>query len=279
MAFSYLKRFLRLYAGLFLCAVSIRLAIQGGVGVTPWDVLHMGLADVTGISYGTVNILVGLLILTTSIVLGEKIGFGTLCNTLSVGYLVDFLAWLDVIPAAPNLLTGCLMMAASLFVLAMGSFLYIGAGMGCGPRDSMMTAFSKRLARVPVGLIRGAIETVVLVVGFFLGGPVGAGTVIGMFGIGPAIQVVFGLFGFDVRTVRHESVADTLRILSGKTAPAGERAEGRNRAACGTFCLCKQSVKSENNSLPRLLMRGLSVYNILMLVQRSCYTKGRDPSL
>ena len=90
----------------------------------------------------------------------------------------------------------------------------------------MMTAFSKRLTRVPVGLIRGAIETVVLVVGFFLGGPVGAGTVIGMFGIGPAIQVVFGLFGFDVRTVRHESVADTLRILSGKTAPAGERAEG-----------------------------------------------------
>ena len=67
MALSYLKRFLRLYAGLFLCAVSIRLAIQGGVGVTPWDVLHMGLADVTGISYGTVNILVGLLILTTSI--------------------------------------------------------------------------------------------------------------------------------------------------------------------------------------------------------------------
>ena len=226
MALSYLKRFLRLYAGLFLCAVSIRLAIQGGVGVTPWDVLHMGLADVTGISYGTVNILVGLLILTTSIVLGEKIGFGTLCNTLSVGYLVDFLAWLDVIPAAPDLLTGCLMMVASLFVLAMGSFLYIGAGMGCGPRDSMMTAFSKRLTRVPVGLTRGAIETVVLVAGFFLGGPVGAGTVIGMFGIGPAIQVVFGLFCFDVRTVRHESVADTLRILSGKTAPAGERAEG-----------------------------------------------------
>ena len=130
MALSYLKRFLRLYAGLFLCAVSIRLAIQGGVGVTPWDVLHMGLADVTDISYGTVNILVGLLILTTSIVLGEKIGFGTLCNTLSVGYLVDFLAWLDVIPAAPDLLTGCLMMVASLFVLAMGSFLYIGAGPG-----------------------------------------------------------------------------------------------------------------------------------------------------
>ena len=82
MALSYLKRFLRLYAGLFLCAVSIRLAIQGGVGVTLWDVLHMGLADVTGISYGTVNILVGLLILTTSIVLGEKVGFGTLGNTL-----------------------------------------------------------------------------------------------------------------------------------------------------------------------------------------------------
>lgn len=85
MVLSYVKRFLRLYAGLFLCAVSILLAIQGGVGVTPWDVFHMGIQNITGISYGTVNILVGLCILTTSIVLGEPIGFGTLCNTLSGG--------------------------------------------------------------------------------------------------------------------------------------------------------------------------------------------------
>lgn len=184
MVLSYVKRFLRLYAGLFLCAVSILLAIQGGVGVTPWDVFHMGIQNITGISYGTVNILVGLCILTTSIVLGEPIGFGTLCNTLSVGYMVDFLKWLNWVPAAPNAIAGCGMMVLSLFVLAMGSFLYIGAGMGCGPRDSMMTAFSKRLTKVPVGLIRGTIETVVLIIGFFLGGPVGIGTVIGMFGIG-----------------------------------------------------------------------------------------------
>ena len=175
MVLSYIKRFLRLYAGLFLCAVSILLAIQGGVGVTPWDVFHMGIQNITGISYGTINILVGLCILTASIVLGEPIGFGTLCNTLSVGYMVDFLKWLNWVPAAPNAIAGCGMMVLSLFVLAMGSFLYIGAGMGCGPRDSMMTAFSKRLTKVPVGLIRGTIETVVLIIGFFLGGPVGIG--------------------------------------------------------------------------------------------------------
>ena len=107
MVLSYVKRFLRLYAGLFLCAVSILLAIQGGVGVTPWDVFHMGIQNITGISYGTVNILVGLCILTTSIVLGEPIGFGTLCNTLSVGYMVDFLKWLNWVPAAPNAIAGC----------------------------------------------------------------------------------------------------------------------------------------------------------------------------
>ena len=106
MALSYIKRFLRLYAGLFLCAVSIVLAIQGGVGVTPWDVFHMGIQNITGISYGTVNILVGLCILTTSLVLGEPIGFGTLCNTLSVGYMVDFLKGLGWIPAAPNAIWG-----------------------------------------------------------------------------------------------------------------------------------------------------------------------------
>lgn len=156
---------------------------------------------------------------------GEPIGFGTLCNTLSVGYMVDFLKGLGWIPAAPNAIWGCAMMVLSLFVLATGSFLYIGTGMGCGPRDSMMTAFSKRLTRVPVGLIRGGIETVVLVIGFFLGGPVGLGTVIGMFGIGPAIQLVFQLFRFDVRTIRHESVLDTVRRITARPAAAAEPAE------------------------------------------------------
>lgn len=225
MALSYIKRFLRLYAGLFLCAVSIVLAIQGGVGVTPWDVFHMGIQNITGISYGTVNILVGLCILTASLVLGEPIGFGTLCNTLSVGYMVDFLKGLGWIPAAPNAIWGCAMMVLSLFVLATGADVEEGAGMGCGPRDSMMTAFSKRLTRVPVGLIRGGIETVVLVIGFFLGGPVGLGTVIGMFGIGPAIQLVFQLFRFDVRTIRHESVLDTVRRITARPAAAAEPAE------------------------------------------------------
>ena len=124
-----------------------------------------------------------------------------------------------------RLYAGLFLCAVSI-LLAMGSFLYIGAGMGCGPRDSMMTAFSKRLTKVPVGLIRGTIETVVLIIGFFLGGPVGIGTVIGMFGIGPAIQIVFNLFHFNVRTIRHESVLDTVRRLSGKTAAvAAEPAE------------------------------------------------------
>ena len=76
-----------------------------------------------------------------------------------------------------------------------------------------------------MGLIRGGIETVVLVIGFFLGGPVGLGTVIGMFGIGPAIQLVFQLFRFDVRTIRHESVLDTVRRITARPAAAAEPAE------------------------------------------------------
>lgn len=204
MLFSYLKRFIRLYAGLFLCAVSILLCIQGGVGVTPWDVFHIGLQNITGISYGTISILVGLAILSVSLVLREKIGAGTLCDILSVGYMVDFLKYLNVIPAAGNFL--------------------IGAAMGCGPRDSMMSALSKRLTKVPVGLIRSTIELTVLVLGYFLGGPVGVGTVIGMFGIGPAIQLIFNLFHFDIRAVQHESVAETVRnLFSGQAAVADKQ--------------------------------------------------------
>ncbi len=224
MLFSYLKRFIRLYAGLFLCAVSILLCIQGGVGVTPWDVFHIGLQNITGISYGTISILVGLAILSVSLVLREKIGAGTLCNILSVGYMVDFLKYLNVIPAAGNFLIGAAMVAAAQLVLATGSFLYIGAAMGCGPRDSMMSALSKRLTKVPVGLIRSTIELTVLVLGYFLGGPVGVGTVIGMFGIGPAIQLIFNLFHFDIRAVQHESVAETVRnLFSGQAAVADKQ--------------------------------------------------------
>ena len=214
----YLKKFLRLYAGLFFCALSIVLAIQSNIGVTPWDVFHIGLQQISGISYGTINILVGLCILLIAACMGEKIGAGTICNTLSVGYMVDIIQFFQPIPQSSSLLLSCVMMVLSLLVLAYGSYLYIGSGMGCGPRDSMMSALSKKFTRIPVGIIRGSIETAVLVIGFFLGGPVGIGTLIGMFGIGFAIQLVFGFFHFDVRTITHESVMDTIRGIIGKNA-------------------------------------------------------------
>lgn len=214
----YIKRFIRLFCGLFCCALGISLSIQGNVGVTPWDVLHQGISAHTGLSYGVVSIAVGLTILCISAFMGEKVGAGTLCNIVGIGLMVDVIQAAAVIPQAQNLVIGCAMVALSLLVLATGTFLYIGAAMGSGPRDSMMTAFSKRLPKIPVGLIRGAIETVVLIGGFFLGGQVGAGTVIGVFGIGPAIQLVFGLAHFDVKSVRHESLLETAKNIFSRSA-------------------------------------------------------------
>jgi uncharacterized membrane protein YczE len=184
----------RLFAGLWLFAAGVVLGLRAGLGVAPWDVLHDGIRRVSPLSFGTATILVGVVLVAVALAAGIRPGPGTLANMLAIGVFADAMLAtgiagdLDARPLPLRLLA----VAGGVGLVALGTALYIGAGLGSGPRDSLMLALSAR-TRLRVGVVRALIEGSVLVVGWLLGGAAGVGTVLYAFGIGPAVELAFRL--------------------------------------------------------------------------------------
>ncbi|MHA7304179.1 membrane protein YczE [Arthrobacter sp. TMN-49] len=179
-------RLIRLFLGLALYGVSIALMIRGNIGASPWDVFAQGVSRTTGLSFGLWTILISGGVLLLWIPLKQRPGFGTIANALLVGVFADL--GLALIPEANHLALQISSFAAGLFMLAFATALYIGAGLGPGPRDGLMTGLVRVTGR-PVWLVRTGIELSVVVLGFFLGGVVGAGTAAFALGVGPLTQL------------------------------------------------------------------------------------------
>ncbi|MDF2596470.1 MAG: putative rane protein [Clostridia bacterium] len=198
-----LKRLFALFLGILLYAFGIVLSIEANLGIAPWDAFHQGISTLTGITMGQAGIGVGILILIFNYWLKEKIGLGTIVNILGIGLMIDFLLYLDIIPTMHSLVGGITAIVVSMFVIAFGSYFYIGSGYGIGPRDGLMVGLVKKTNK-KVGFIRGVIELSVLVIGVVLGGKIGIGTVILGIGIGPIVQLTFKFLNFDVSTIKHQ---------------------------------------------------------------------------
>ena len=188
------SRLTGLVAGLFLCAVGIVCFLESELGLPPWDVLHQGLAEQTGLSFGAANLVVSVVVLAAAWLLRARIGLGTLLNALLIGTFVIGLTRLE---AVDDLSGGGLGLRIALLALALacfgvGSAFYIGAALGAGPRDSLMLVLSRR-AGVRIGVARAAVELGALVTGFALGGTAGVGTLVFALGIGPAVELSFWL--------------------------------------------------------------------------------------
>lgn len=179
-----IRRVPRLILGLALFGFGIALMVLADLGLSPWEVLHQGISRTTGIPIGTVGIITGILVLLLWIPLRERVGIGTLFNVLLIGIVIDLTLWLAPIEPTATWHHWVLLIAGMIFI-AVASGMYIGVGLGPGPRDGLMTGIGKR--GVPIGLARGAIELTVLGLGFLLGGRVGIGTVLFAFGIGPLV--------------------------------------------------------------------------------------------
>jgi len=208
-------RFLSMLFGLILYAVGIVVTINAHIGYAPWDVFHVGLSNTIGISIGLVSICVGMLIAGIVMLLGEKLGIGTFSNMVIIGPVIDLLFHLKIIPVAPNMYFGIPMLVAGLFIISFGSYFYIRAGFGVGPRDNLMIVISRK-TKIPVGVCRSIVELLVTLGGWLLGGMVGIGTVISVLAIGFCIQITFRLFKFDVKKVQHETMFTTLKRLKRK---------------------------------------------------------------
>lgn len=204
----FLRRLLSLVWGLLLYALGIVLCVQANIGCAPWDVLHMGLSLKIGITMGQISILVGGLICVIVLLLREKLGMGTLLNMFLIGIFMDLIFYVNIIPAMSSLWSGVIMMIVGLFVIALGSYFYIGSGFGAGPRDSLMVSL-KRHSHWPVGTCRALVEGLALLLGYILGGKVGIGTIIAVFGIGFCVQIVFHVLRFDPAVITHETLSGT----------------------------------------------------------------------
>jgi uncharacterized membrane protein YczE len=205
----------RLFTGLFLYALGIVFTINANLGLSPWDVFHQGISTLTGITMGQASIIIGLLIVILDWVLGERVGVGTICNMLFIGIFMDLLMHNHLVPSFDNIILRGIMMLLGMFVIGIASYFYIGAGLGSGPRDGLMLALTKKTQK-SVRFIRNCIELIVLIVGYFLGGTVGFGTLIMVIGGGYFVQFVFKIFKFDVRKVKHKFIDDYAKFIKEK---------------------------------------------------------------
>ena len=201
--------------GLFIYALGIVITMKASIGFAPWEVFQSGIATTVGLSIGVVTIFVGLVIIVVVKILGEQIGLGTISNMLLIGLFMDLILYIDIIPTANNIFCCLVVLIAGLFTISIGSYFYIKAAFGAGPRDSLMVALARR-TRIPVGVCRSLIELSVTLFGWLLGGMVGIGTVVSVVAIGFCIQITFKVLRFDVKAVRHESFRDTFVGLIGK---------------------------------------------------------------
>ena len=210
---KYGKRIIKVLWGLLLYGLGSYLTIQANIGLAPWEAFSIGISNVTPLSYGQVVVVTGLLILVIDVLAKEKIGLGTILNTLLIGTVVDVFRSLQLFPMLENFWLGLLTLLLGNVVICLASYFYISPGMGCGPRDSLMVAMGKRLHKLPIGLVRGLLEGTVLLIGWLLGAKVGLGTVISVFGISFILQWIFYLLHFDVKAVRHESIIETIKNI------------------------------------------------------------------
>jgi uncharacterized membrane protein YczE len=187
------RRLVQLYLGLVLYGFSASLLVLSGLGLSPWDVFHQGLAKHSGLAIGTWSILVGLVVLLLWIPLRERPGIGTVSNVVFIGGTMDVvLAHLSP-PHGLAVRIACLV--AGVFLNGVATGAYIGAGLGPGPRDGLMTGLARRGYSIRV--VRTSLEVTVVIIGFVLGGTVGVGTVLYAVSIGPLAHVFVPLFAHD----------------------------------------------------------------------------------
>ena len=199
---TFVRDFLVIQIGFLLYGLALALVIRADLGTSTWLVFEIALAEIFRITIGRMTVFVGFTVLILALAMREKVGWGTLGNILSIG------PWLDLClsllpPISGNLILQLLFFFAGILVQGIATAVYIGVDAGAGPRDSMMLAIH-RVTGVSIRLARGALEALVVLVGWLLGGPLGIGTVVFALLIGPSVQWAFKLF--NVRPHKPEPV-------------------------------------------------------------------------
>lgn len=218
------RRLTQLLSGLVLYGIAISLEVRAGIGLSPWDVLAQGVSNRSGIPFGLVTNLIGALVLLFWIPLRQRPGLGTVLNVLVVGPSAQLGLW--IVPQQTEPLLQGLVFAGGLLLLALATGLYIGARLGPGPRDGLMTGIRARTSW-PIWAIRTGIEGSVLVIGWLLGGQVGVGTLAFVLLVGPLVHVAMPLLRVPGGEPETPAPARVRPFALGAWSPAGLLARGR----------------------------------------------------
>lgn len=209
----HLQRILCLLAGLCIASLGIVTILKAEIGVQPWDVFHQGIANATGLSFGTVNILVGYIILVLNLFIKIIPGPGTIVNIIVIGSVIDKL--LPIIPSSNSFVMGLAMNVVGAIIMALGSALYIKATYGAGARDSTVMGLVHKF-QLNTKFVKPSIEAIVLIIGIILGGNFGIGTFISLFLVGYFIDVFFKLIGYNPKKVTQLTFVDVLKDIKDK---------------------------------------------------------------
>ena len=189
------RRLPQLYVGLVAYGVSLGLMVRGDLGLAPWDVLHSGLIRHVPLTLGQAVVVMSFVVLLLWIPLRELPGIGTVANALVVGFSAD--ATLALLEAPDAFAARVGLMVGGVLLCGLASALYIGAQLGRGPRDGLMTGLARRTG-LSLRLVRTGLEVTVVLIGLVLGGVLGLGTVLYALAIGPVTQALLPVFLVDV---------------------------------------------------------------------------------
>lgn len=206
-----IQKLVLLNIGFFLCSLGTVFYIKSGSGMAPWEVFHSGLANTLGIRIGRAGILTSAVIIVIDYILGSKIGFGTIFNMINIGLFTDWIISLDIIKTSDIFAVQILYLFIGMCFMNLGIWMYISQGLGAGPRDGLMVALAQK-TNLSVQLLRSLIESSAVVIGFFLGGSFGIGTIICALSAGPVMKMIFDILKFDVKAVDHTYIEDYLKV-------------------------------------------------------------------
>ena len=210
---SRLKRSAIAAIGLLMYAVGVYFQLQANLGMQPWQAMRLGLAEQLSVSFGTVSIVMSLILIVIDVFLKQRIGIGTFLDAFLVGLGMDICMHINFLPLQDNMLFQLFWVFAGMVVCSIGQWLYMATALSCGPVDSFLLGVGGLFPRVSIGKVNLGILAVVLALCLVLKSPVGIGTVITVFGTGFVMDAVFAIVKFKPRKVVHEGLTDTAAIF------------------------------------------------------------------
>lgn len=206
-------RYLKLFLGLFICALGCIIILKSNLGLAPWDVLHQGISKITGITIGQASINLGVIIVLIDIFLGQPIGIGTILNFIFIGFFMDLIIFMDFIPMFESWFFKVLELLIGIFLYSYGTYLYMIQGMGCGPRDGFMQILTKKFNK-PISIVKNGIKIIAFLIGWLMGGKLGIGTIITALIMGIFLQWIFKFYGMDIKKLHHRNLKEEFLNLN-----------------------------------------------------------------